>query len=297
MQIARAALLGQGHPCVREAVLRLFRHPEAGPEVMEELIRRLTARVPESLSACYFLNSLSEANELALRLARARVSGKDVIVLDGADHGMTTSLKNMSPARGEVKFWAHVARRGDADHVASTARAIQATGRGLCAFFAEGVFPDGFLRRAYQAVRSAGGVCVAIEEQTGLGRVGASFWEFTRQGAMPDIVVVGQSLANGLPLAAVVTREELAAFPPTQAHPAMCAAGLAVLDAIEREQLAERADRVGAPLAAVAARGAGLCWEIDHPDGSRTVIRPPLVVTEAEVAALARAHRQPIPAR
>jgi 4-aminobutyrate aminotransferase-like enzyme len=281
------ALIGQSHPRVTAAVARQLDAP-SGAEPSLELARRLAAKMPGGLAACYFLNSLSEANELALRLARAHVPGKDVIVLEDADHGMTTSLKNMSPARGPVKFWAHVARRGDAAHVAETARLIESSGRGLCGFFAEGVFPQGFLPQAYHAVRASGGLCVAIEAQTGLGRVGAAFWEFARQGVVPDVVVVGESLANGLPLAAVVTRPELAVFPPEHGNAVMCAAGLAVLDVLEEDRLADRADRVGAALAEIATRGAGLCWEIDVPGGKRLLLRPPLTISDEDVRALLR---------
>ena len=242
----REALIGHGHPRVTAAVTRQLNAP-SGVDPSLELARRLAAKMPPRLSACYFLNSLSEANEMALRLARAHVPGKDVIVLEGADHGMTTSLKNMSPARGPVKFWAHVARRGDAAHVAETVRAIEASGRGLCGFFAEGVFPAGFLDAAYRAVRASGGLCVAIEEQTGLGRIGEDFWEFARQSVVPDIVVVGESLANGLPLAAVVTRPDLAIFPLCHGNPVMCAAALAVLDVLEEDGLPSRADLTPKP--------------------------------------------------
>jgi len=279
------ALIGQGHPRVTAAVARQLNAP-SGDDPSREVAKRLAAKMPAELAACYFLNSLSEANEMALRLARAHVSGKDVIVLEDADHGMTTSLKNMSPARGPVKFWAHIARRGDAAHVAETIRAIESSGRGLCGFFAEGVFPQGFLRQAYHAVRAAGGLCVAIEAQTGLGRVGEAFWEFARQGVVPDIVVIGESLANGLPLAAVVTRSELAVFPEEHGNPVMCAAALAVLDVLGEEGLASRAGVVGAAFGEVATRGSGLCWEIDVPGGKRLLLRPPLTISEEHARAL-----------
>jgi len=281
------ALIGQGHPRVTAAVVRQLNTP-SGADTSRELARRLAAKMPDGLSHCYFLNSLSEANEMALRLARAHVSGKDVIVLEDADHGMTTSLKNMSPARGPVKFWAHVAKRGDAAHVAETVRAIESSGRGLCGFFAEGVFPQSFLRQAYRAVRASGGLCVAIEAQTGLGRVGQAFWEFARQGVVPDIIVIGESLANGLPLAVVVTRLELAVFPEEHGNPVMCAAALAVLDVLEENELASRADAVGVPFGEVATRGSGLCWEIDLPGGKRLLLRPPLTISEEDVRALLR---------
>jgi 4-aminobutyrate aminotransferase-like enzyme len=201
-------------------------------DIRERYIERLLSKFPPSLCLCYLLHSLNEATELALRLARTHRPGKDVIVLEDVDYGMTTSLANMSP--GRRKFWVHAASRGDASTVAEQVRVIQSSGRGLCGFFAEGSFPEGYLREAYTAVRAAGGLNVAIEERTGLGRIGPAFWEFARHGVEPDIVVIGGSLGNGFPMAAVVTRPDLAApFPAdTGGSEAACAAGLAVLDSL-----------------------------------------------------------------
>ena len=195
-------------------------------DIRELYIERLLSRFPAPLSVCYLLRSLNEATELALRLARAHRPGKDVIVLEDVDYGMTTSLANMSP--GRRKFWVHAATRADSATVAEKARFIEASGRGLCGFFAAGVFPDGYLRDAYAAVSAVGGLNVAIEE------LGPTAWEFARHRVEPDIVVIGDSLGNGFPMAAVVTRPELAApFPAnTGGSEAACAAGLAVLDAL-----------------------------------------------------------------
>lgn len=264
------ALVGHGNPRIAEAVEARLASPRADGELRQYYIRRLLGKFPPPFSVCYLLNSLSEANELALRLARAHRPGKDVVVLDDANYGMTTSLANMSPAQYESrgigkKFWVHAARR-NAESVAETARGIEASGRGLCGFFAEGIFEEGFLRKMYASVRELGGLNVAIEAQTGMGRIGEAFWEFARQKASPDIVVVGESIANGLPLAAVVTTGELAApFEIAQAGDAMCAAGLAVLDTLTIPEM-----EIAWP---VPARGAGLCFEIDVPDAAGVVDR------------------------
>lgn len=195
-------------------------------DIRQRYIERLLTRFPAPLSVCYLLHSLNEATELALRLSRAHRLGKDVIVLEDVEYGMTTSLANMSP--GRRKFWVHAAARTDAATVAENAHLIQASGRGLCGFFAKGTFPDGYLRDAYAAVSAAGGLNVAIEE------LGPTSWEFARHAVEPDIVVIGGSLGNGFPMAAVVTRPDLAApFPAnTGGSDAACTAGLAVLDAI-----------------------------------------------------------------
>lgn len=202
------ALVGHAHPAVTDAVARELRNGGLNRSLQDALQERLLALLPAGFTECYLTNSLTEANELALRLARAHGAGKDVIVLDGAEHGMSTSLVNMGPERR--KFWVQVASRLHASDVAEKAGDIRASGRGLCGFFAEGLFPEGYLRQAYASIRAAGGLNIAVEAQTGLGRVGPAMWEFVRQQADPDVVVIGESLANGLPLAAVVTRKELA---------------------------------------------------------------------------------------
>jgi 4-aminobutyrate aminotransferase-like enzyme len=199
-------------------------------DIRERYIERLLTKVPPSLSVCYLLHSIHEATEIALRLARAHRPGKDVIVLDDVDYGITTSLANMSP--GRRKFWVQAASRTDVSTVADKARLIQSSGRGLCGFFAEGRFPDGYLRDAYAAVRAAGGLNVAIERKSD-----PAFWEFARQRAEPDIVVL-DSLAGDFPLAAVVTRPDLSApfETGTAGNSAACAAGLAVLDALSSRE-------------------------------------------------------------
>ena len=227
------ALLGHAHPAVTEAVTRSLQHGGVDVRERERCIERLLQKFPTEYSVCYLTNSLTEANELALRLARAHGAGKDVIVLDDAEHGMSTSLVNMGPTRR--KFWVQVASREQASIVAERTHEIQSSGRGLCGFFAEGVFEEGYLRDAYATVRAAGGLNIAIEAQTGMGRIGPAFWEFARHGASPDIVVVGESLANGLPLAAVVTRLEFAAPFPVDPNVSSvaCAAANAVFDVLQ----------------------------------------------------------------
>ena len=227
------ALVGHAHPAVTEAVTRELQNGGLDVRTRERCIERLLEKFPSEYSICYLTNSLTEANELALRLARAHGAGKDVIVLDDAEHGMSTSLVNMGPERR--KFWVQVASRKDAGVVAERAREIQASGRGVCGFFAEGVFDSGYLRDAYASVHAAGGLNIAIEAQTGMGRIGEAFWEFARHGASPDIVVVGESLANGLPLAAVVTRPEFAAPFPVDSNVSSvaCAAANAVFDSLQ----------------------------------------------------------------
>jgi 4-aminobutyrate aminotransferase-like enzyme len=245
---------------------------------------RLAALLPDPLRVCYFLNSASEANELALRLARNYTGRDDIIVLEHAYHGNTTTLVDISPykfngpgGRGK-KPWVHVApqpdphRRDDPHAGAEYARAVAEilSGRQGMAlphmFIAESlpsvggqvVFPPGYLAEVYKHVRAAGGVCIADEVQVGFGRLGKWFWGFQMQDTaemkiVPDIVVFGKPMGNGFPLAGVVTTREIAAafdngmefFSTYGGNPVACAAGLAVLDALEEEGLAENARIVG----------------------------------------------------
>ena len=284
-------LVGHSHPRVVRAVQEQLGLLNTNTRYLHDTIlryaERLTRLLPEPLRVSYFVTSGSEANELALRLARARTGREDVIVLEHAYHGHTTTLVDVSPykfdgpgGRGR-REWVHVAplpdtyrgphRRDDAQaglkyarHVGALAEQLQAEGRGLCAFLAETlpsvagqvVLPPGYLAEAYRHVRAAGGVCIADEVQTGFGRLGTHFWGFEGQGVVPDIVVLGKPIGNGFPLGAVVTTREIAGafdngmefFSTFGGTPVSCAAGLAVLDVVEEERLQERARHVGGRL-------------------------------------------------
>lgn len=245
---------------------------------------RLCATLPESLRVCFFVCSGSEANELALRLARAHTGRKDIIVLDAAYHGNTTSLVEISPYKfdGPGGFappsFVHTVplpdtyrgqyRRDDPHAGEKYARfvkdAIEENQGKIGAFICESlpgcggqiVLPDGYLQAAYQHVQAAGGVCIADEGQIGFGRVGSHFWGYETQSVIPDIVTMGKPIGNGHPLAAVVTTPEIAAsfdngmeyFNTFGGNPVACAIGLSVLDVIEEEGLQANALEVGAHL-------------------------------------------------
>lgn len=277
-------LVGHSHPRVVQAVQRqaalLTTNTRYLHDNLTRYAERLTALMPEPLEVCYILNSASEANELALRLARAHTGHEDVIALEAAYHGHTTTLIDIShykfagPGGKGRKPWVHVAplpddyrgpyKRSDPDagrkyarHVGDLAAQAQREGRGLAAFIAETlpstggqiVFPPGYLREAYRHVRAAGGVCIADEVQVGFARLGTHFWGFEAQGVVPDIVVLGKPIGNGHPLGAVVTTAAIAAsfnngmefFSTFGGNPVACAAGLAVLNVLEDEGLQARA--------------------------------------------------------
>jgi 4-aminobutyrate aminotransferase-like enzyme/Ser/Thr protein kinase RdoA (MazF antagonist) len=285
--------IGHCHPEVVRAAARQMAALNTNTRYLHENIvvfaRRLAATMPEPLSVCFFVCSGSEANELAIRMARAHTGAADIVVIDGAYHGNTTTLVDISPykfdgpgGRGAPE-WVHkvtmpdrfrgLYRAGDAEagrkyaaHVGEAVNHAALAGRGIAAFIAESmpgcggqiVLPPGYLEEAYRHARTAGAVCIADEVQTGLGRVGSGFWAFETQGVVPDIVTVGKPLGNGHPLAAVVTTPEIAAsfdngmeyFNTFGGNPVSCAAGMAVLDVIEREGLQNRAKIVGERLMA-----------------------------------------------
>ncbi|MDH3450792.1 MAG: aminotransferase class III-fold pyridoxal phosphate-dependent enzyme, partial [Gammaproteobacteria bacterium] len=226
----------------------------------------------------------SEANELALRLARTVTGNRDVLCLEAAYHGNTSALIDVSPYKyagpgGEGRkphvhelplpdVYRGIVRSGDPDPGAAYAayadvelQRMQEAGLAPAALIAESlpgcggqiVLPDGYLRRVYASVRAAGGLCIADEVQTGFGRVGERFWAFELQGVVPDIVTLGKPMGNGHPLAAVVTTAEIASafangmeyFNSFGGNPVSCAAGQAVLDVIERENLQANARTTG----------------------------------------------------
>jgi 4-aminobutyrate aminotransferase-like enzyme/Ser/Thr protein kinase RdoA (MazF antagonist) len=256
----------------------------------EHLVRyaaRLCALLPEPLRVCYFVNSGSEANELALRLARARTRSRNTIVIDAGYHGNTSGLVDISPYKfngpGGAGVPEHVIvvptpdlyrglyREAEpetgtryAAHVADAAREFERRNGHAGTFIAESMLscagqiplPEGYLREAYRHVREAGGVCIADEVQVGFGRVGTHTWAFQTQGVIPDIVTMGKPIGNGHPLGAVVTTEEIAAafangmeyFNTFGGNPVSCAIGMAVLDVMEADELQPHARRVGSHL-------------------------------------------------
>jgi 4-aminobutyrate aminotransferase-like enzyme/Ser/Thr protein kinase RdoA (MazF antagonist) len=288
---------GHSHPRVVAAVQRQVALLNTNTRYLHDTVlryaERLTALLPAPLSVCFFVNSATEANELALRLVRTHTGREDMIVLEHAYHGHSSSLVDLSPYKfagpggSGRKAWVHVApladdyrgayRRGDpqagAKYAARVAQLI-AAGVRPAGFIAESlpsvggqvVFPPGYLAGVYSAVRSAGGLCIADEVQTGFGRIGHPFWGFETQGVVPDIVVLGKPIGNGFPLGAVVTTPAIAAafnngmefFSTFGGNPVASAAGLAVLDVIAEEKLADNSAAVGAllkrELSALAAR-------------------------------------------
>jgi 4-aminobutyrate aminotransferase-like enzyme/Ser/Thr protein kinase RdoA (MazF antagonist) len=247
----------------------------------------LTATLPPKLKVAAFCCTGSEANDLALRMARTHTKAKDVITLDWAYHGHTQALIDISPYKYKRKggkgrpgaTWeaplpdayrapedwpkAEIGRRY-AQPVAEIASTLAKEGRGVAAFIAESlpcsagqiVLPDGYLMGAHEAARAAGAVVIADEVQIGFGRVGSHMWAFETQGAVPDIITMGKPIGNGHPMAALVTTEEIAEsfangmeyFNTFGGNPVSCAVGLKVLEIIRRDQLLRNASAIGMDL-------------------------------------------------
>lgn len=289
--VNNVAHVGHCHPRVTTAALRQMQVLNTNTRYFHENLaiyaKRLCATLPEPLRVCYFVCSGSEANELALRLAKTHTAARDFIVLESGYHGNTTSLIDVSsykfdgPGGTGAPPWVHKVAMPDpyrgrfrrldreagikyAREIADVTQQVLASGNRVAGFLCEAmpgcggqiVFPPGYLKEAYRHVRQAGGVCIADEVQTGFGRVGSYFWAFETQGVVPDIVTVGKPIGNGHPLGAVITTPEIADafhngmeyFNSFGGNPVSCAIGMAVLDVIEDEKLQQHAQQVGSSL-------------------------------------------------
>ena len=295
------AHVGHCHPRIVGAIAAQAARLNTNTRYLHENILaygdRLVATLPPGLDTCFFTCSGSEANELALRLARAHTGRRGVVVLDWAYHGSTTSLVEISPYK-----YKHVGGTGQAAHVieapvpdayraprewpaaeigprfAAQLADLVARGPAPGCFIAETIpscagqvfVPPGFFRDAFASVRAAGGLCIMDEVQVGFGRVGNGMWAFEEHGVVPDIVTMGKPIGNGHPMGAVVTTAEIAAsfangleyFNTFGGNPVSCAAGLAVLDVIRDQDLVRNAETRGreilAGLSALQARHASI---------------------------------------
>ncbi len=280
--------VGHSNPRVVAALTRQAKVLNTNTTYLQESLvryaKRLCDKLPEPLSVCFFVNSGSEANELALRLAYAHTKQTELIVVDGAYHGNTGTLVSISPYkfdgpggegapphvrkvktpdvyRGLYKSDNPEAGEKYAMDVLKVILDIQGEEKGVAAFICEPLMgcagqiipPDNYLRDAFRYVREAGGVCIADEVQVGFGRVGSHFWGFETQGVVPDIVTLGKPIGNGHPIGAVITTPEIAEsfntgmefFSTTGGNTMSCAVGMAVLDEIEKEDLQKNAYLIG----------------------------------------------------
>jgi len=291
-------VVGHGHPRVVRAVAEqqrlLATHSRYLHEAVVELAERLQATLPPALDAVIVLNSGSEANDLAWRIARAATGHAGAVVSHFAYHGLTEATHALSPeewAGGERPE--HVATVPAPDGYRGAYRREQAGwaeryaahvdeavaglgGRGVAAMFADPAFtadgilapPPGYLRDAARRVRAHGGLLIADEVQAGHGRSGGHLWSFLPSGIEPDMVVMGKPMGNGFPVAALVASSAVLAAVPEETelfstfggNPVACAAALAVLAVIDDEGLTQNAAEVGGYL-----REALLALRRQHP--------------------------------
>jgi len=282
------ASVGHCHPHVVDALTKqaatLNTHTRYLHENVVRYAERLGATLPGDLKVCLFVCTGTEANDLAFRIARTVTGNEGAIVTENAYHGNSMAVTELSTAEypaGERPDYLAVVeapnpfrgtfRHGDADSGIKYAAFIDAAiekleqrGRKPAMFLCDAIFdsngvltaPPGYFQAIYRKVRAAGGLCVADEVQAGLCRLGDHMWGFEDSGVVPDIVTVGKPIGDGHPLAAVVTTPAIAAefsrkfhyFNTFGGNPVSAAAGLAVLDVVEREGILQQVHEVGAYL-------------------------------------------------
>jgi 4-aminobutyrate aminotransferase-like enzyme len=271
--------VGHCHPQVVEAISRqlatLNTHTRYLHDNVIDLAERVTGKCPDELDNIMFSCTGSEANELALRIARTVTGGTGIVVTDSAYHGNTQAIYEIStediPAAEVPEYVVTVpspdtyrdepGRDEYADHVTSAIETLRERGFRPAAFIIDTIIssggvvapPPGYLKNAAAAIRAAGGLFIADEVQPGFGRTGKNFWGFEADGVVPDIVTLGKPMGNGHPIAATIVRSELIDQFSSHSHyfntfggnPVSCAAGLAVLDVLEDEGLQENALETG----------------------------------------------------
>ena len=271
--------VGHSHPHVVEAITRqlgtLNTHTRYLHENVMDLAERLTEKFPAELDNVMFSCTGSEANELALRIARTVTGGTGIVVTDFAYHGNTQAIYEISTEdipQDEVPDYVVTVPSPDtyrdeldadrhSNHVKEAIQTLQTRGIRPAAFIIDTIISSGgvvtppaaYLQNAAEIIRDAGGLFIADEVQPGFGRTGEHFWGYEVDDFVPDIVTVGKPMGNGHPIAATIVRSDLIDefsthsqyFNTFGGNPVSCAAGLAVLDVIEQEGLQSNALTVG----------------------------------------------------
>ena len=276
--------VGHGHPRVVEAgqkqLAKLNTNTRYLYDLLPEYADKLLSKFPKPLDKVFFVNSGSEANDLAIRMAQKHTGNKKIMVVEHGYHGHTQTGIDIS----DYKF-NHPKGQGQKSHILKSPLPREYHGpeievpkaglhyaekaidivRGnkddLAAFIAEPIvgcggqvpLAPGYLKALYPEIRQQGALCISDEVQTGFGRLGSWFWGFEMHGVVPDIVVLGKPMGNGHPIGAVVTSSEIASsfssgvefFSSFGGNPVSCAIGLSVLETIEEEALQEKAKTVG----------------------------------------------------
>ena len=284
--VNNVAHVGHEHPAVvkagQEQMSLINTNSRYLHDNINELAQELLETLPAELSVLHFVNSGSEANELAIRMVKATTGQCDIIASEAGYHGNTNRCVDISSYKFDgkggqgVPEYTHIIPLPDsfrgkykgnftgckyAEEVEKQIKNIQVKGRGVGAFIIEPIIscggqislPQVFLHKAYEYIRFAGGLCISDEVQVGCGRLGKVFWGFQLYDVVPDIVTIGKPLGNGHPLAAVACTEEVATnfangmeyFNTFGGNPVSCAIGTEVLRTVKRENLQENALTVG----------------------------------------------------
>lgn len=287
--INNVAHIGHSHPKITDVVFDQMKKINTNARFLYEenidYAEKIISHFPAPLSVVFFTCTGSEANDLALRLARSFTNEQDVVVIDGEYHGNTTAVDEISSCLMDNPTASKSARtythpliqpntfRGKytdttqdvatlyAQDVAEKIDFIKNQGRGVAAFISESLLgsgggvemPKGYLKKVYDQIHQAGGLCIADEVQIGFGRMGTHFWGFEKEGVQPDIVTLGKPMGNGFPISAVVTTKKIAEayqkkytyFNTYAGNPVACRVASTVLDVIEEEKLQENAAVVG----------------------------------------------------
>ena len=283
--------VGHCHPKVVEAAYKQNKILNTNTRYLHESIinyaQNICATLPDDLEVCFFTNSGSESNDLALRIARQYNDSYESIVIAGAYHGHTQALIDVSPYKFNGKGglgardFVHVVPMPDKyrgehinknfkfekyyiDKVKHIIADIENRGKQLALFIIEPILgcggqvklPNIFLKESFRAVKNAGGLCIVDEVQIGFGRLGSHFWGFEMSSVKPDIITLGKSIGNGHPLSITITRKDIADmfnngmeyFNSFGGNPVSCEVGQAVLDVIREEGLQSNALEVGSYL-------------------------------------------------
>ncbi len=283
--------VGHAHPRIQAVAADQLKRMNSNTRYLHPaqvaFAEKITSKLPDPLSVCFFVNSGTEANELALRLSRAASGNKGMVTPNHGYHGNTTGAIDISAYKFDAKGgvgqadWVELVEVADdykgsfgrddkdaaqkyADLVDDAIAKLQDKGHGVAGFIAE-TFPSvggqiippiGYLPAVYDKIRAAGGICIADEVQTGLGRLGDYYFAFEHQGAVPDIVVLGKPIGNGHPLGVLITTREIADafaqgpeyFSTFGGSTLSCRMGKEVLDIVDDEGLQENARVRGAEL-------------------------------------------------
>lgn len=283
--------VGHAHPRIQAIAADQLRRMNSNTRYLHpaqtEFAHALLAKLPDHLQVCFFVNSGTEANELALRLARTHTGAKGMVTPDHGYHGNSTGAVAISaykfnkPGGVGKADWVELIevaddyrgsfKRGDPDRAQKFANLVDPAivvlaerGHGVAGFIAETfpsvggqiIPPPGYLAAVYDKIRAAGGVCIADEVQTGLGRLGEAYFGFEQQNALPDMVVLGKPIGNGHPIGVVITTREIADsfdngiefFSTFGGSTLSCRIGREVLQIVEDENLQDNAHRMGTRL-------------------------------------------------